>query len=194
MKGLSLIALASAVMVAVGATKTTLSSVESTTSTDSACSLVTSTEYRINTVLENPTKWLASINRKYYRGQHSWSDSIPIFTATVEHAGSIVPAIGYVASGILEIEGYKVTSSVVTATACGTTQPSPDPDSICHLSNNDGLQETARETEPIREDMSVSPTMITGTVPWALIHHPTILAVQVASLPRTTGTRPASLQ
>jgi hypothetical protein len=90
-------------------------------------------------VLENPTKWLASINRKYYRGQHSWSDSIPIFTATVEHAGSMVPAIGYVASGILEIEGYKVTSSVVTATACGTTQPSPDPDSICHLSNNDGL-------------------------------------------------------
>ncbi|CAI6092030.1 unnamed protein product [Clonostachys chloroleuca] len=138
MKGLSLIALASAVMVAVGATKTTLSSVESTTSTGSACSLVTSTAYAINTKLENPTKWLASINRKYYRGQHSWSDSIPIFTATVEHAGSMVPAIGYVASGILEIEGYKITSSVVTATACGTTQPSSDPDSICHLSNNDG--------------------------------------------------------
>ncbi|VUC32213.1 unnamed protein product [Clonostachys rosea] len=137
MKSCNLIALAFTVMAAAGATKSTLSSVEPTSSTASACSLVTSTAYGIHPAIEKPSEWLRSINHKYYRGQHSWSDSIPVFTGTVEHAGSMVPAIGYVASGILKIEGYKVTSSVVTETACGT-QPSSDPDSICNLSNNDG--------------------------------------------------------
>ncbi|KAM5356508.1 hypothetical protein ACJ41O_003154 [Fusarium nematophilum] len=98
----------------------------------SSCTTSISIRYGIDTTVTDYTSWYSSINSKYYTEGWTWSGSrVPIYTQYLTDADGkpTKTAYGFMASDILEADGYQIVSSTFTVTKCTTTTQDPLPPS-----------------------------------------------------------------